>query len=186
MSSNIETTYTVTDGQLTIATASGVTAADVTGVAGLIGLPETMTGDVTHTVTVDGDQMKLTVMFADKMIGEFMLDSTSQEQLGLSPDSEINPMALGMAVGANSLKAPENEAEFGIEAETEVETETKAETQAETMIETETGAEAETKTETETEVETETKAETETEVETVTKTETETEVETVTKAETES
>lgn len=100
-----ETTYSVSDNQLIIATAAGVTAADISGIAGILGLPPTMTGDVVHTVTTDGAQLKITVMFADTKIGEFTLNGEALGQLGITLDDGTNPMESGLMAGVAKFGA---------------------------------------------------------------------------------
>ena len=101
-----ETTYAVNENQLSITTATGVTASDITGIAALIGLPPTMTGDVTHTVTKDADQLKLTMMFGDTKIGEFTLNMDDQTKLGITPEAEA--VALDSELENASVVEPQN------------------------------------------------------------------------------
>ena len=57
--------YTMDDGKLAIDTVSDLTATDTSGVAKVIGLPETMTASAFHTVTDEDGASMLTIRFGD-------------------------------------------------------------------------------------------------------------------------
>lgn len=58
-------TYSVADNKLAIDTATDLTATDTSGVAKVIGLPETMPGNAVHTVSDNGDGAMLIIQFGD-------------------------------------------------------------------------------------------------------------------------
>lgn len=86
-----ESTYSVADNKLVIDMATGITATDISGVAKVIGLPETMEGNVFHTVSDNAGAVTLTIQFGDPekpdeaaLLGEITLEADMLTQLGIS------------------------------------------------------------------------------------------------------
>lgn len=85
-----ESTYSVADNKLVIDTVTGITATDTSGVAKVIGLPETMEGSVFHTVSDNAGAVTLTIQFGDPekpdeaaLLGEITLEADMLTQLGM-------------------------------------------------------------------------------------------------------
>ena len=77
--------FKVENNQLTIDTATQIDATDISGVSGLIGLPGTLTADITHTVTSGDGKVMLKIVFGeDSVLFDMEITGEDLAELGIS------------------------------------------------------------------------------------------------------